>query len=124
MAKLPAVKVTKNGKHYFLVNGRKVFIESNMTKREMMSIYKLLLKKVRPKKSTTKNVNNSSAVIKQYFNHNPYRRRRRRTIRKDRKDGKDKKDKDDGKLKSTIDESKRVTVNSGNHPKDSGYWNI
>ena len=59
MAKLPSVKVTKNGKHYFLVNGRKVFIESNMTKREMMSIYKLLLKKVRPKKSTTKNVNNS-----------------------------------------------------------------
>ena len=76
MAKFPAVKITKNGKHYFLVNGRKVFIESNMTKREMMSIYKLLLKKVRPKKRTTKNVNNSSAVIKQYFNHNTYRRRK------------------------------------------------
>ena len=54
MAKLPAVKVTKNGKHYFLVNGRKVFIESNMTKREMMSIYKLLLKKEAEKENYKK----------------------------------------------------------------------
>jgi hypothetical protein len=113
MTKLPTVKVTKSGKKYFVVNGRKIFIESNMTKREMMSIYKLLLKKVQPKR-TTKNVNKSSATIKQYFNHNPYRTRQRNNNKK--KDEKDNK----SNQKSTIDPANRVTVTSSNHPKDSG----
>ena len=50
MAKLPVVLVSKSGKRYFVVNGRKVYIESKMTKKEIIAIYRLLLKKALKKK--------------------------------------------------------------------------
>ena len=44
MAKRPEVLITKSGKRYFIVNKRKIYIESKMTKKEIISIYRLLLK--------------------------------------------------------------------------------
>ena len=108
MIKSPKVHLTKSGKRYFIVNGRKIFIESGMTKAEINSIYKVLLKSV-PLKTRTKNINKATAVIKQYINTAPVRRRRTNVQKKDKK------------FVSTIDEANRVTK-SGNvrDPKDSG----
>ncbi len=114
MTKLPVLKVSKNGKRYFVVNGRKVFIEAKMTKPEIIAIYKVLLKNV-PSKRVNKNVNKATAVIKQYISNQPARKRRHNTQKK-------KKD-DDKPFVSTIDEANRVSKSSGNsgqHPKDSG----
>ena len=90
MAKLPIVLISKSGKRYFVVNGRKVYIESKMTKKEIIAIYRLLLKKALKKK----------------------RRKPTVTIRKKKKVGHDY----DKPFVSMIDPSNRVTVSG----KDSG----
>ena len=107
MIKSPKVNLTKSGKRCFIVNGRKIF-ESGMTKAEINSIYKVLLKSV-PIKTRTKNVNKATAIIKQYINTAPVRRRRNNAQKKNKK------------FVSTIDEANRV-IKSGHDrdPKDSG----
>ena len=56
MAKL-VIHATKNGKRYFVVNGHKIFITSEMTKKQISAIYKLLLKSVpKPKRSDLVNI--------------------------------------------------------------------
>src|SRR5689334_5901879 len=102
----PKINVTKTGKRYFVVNGRKVYITSDMTKREVTTIYKLLLKSVpKPKRKVTFS---NSNVINQYINSEP-RRRRRRTKPKPKP------------FDSTITDANRVTASNSNRaPKDSG----
>ena len=51
----------KNGKKYFILNKKKVFIDSKMSKKDIMIIYKLLKRKFRNK--GTKNVNSAKAVV-------------------------------------------------------------
>ena len=75
MGHLPTIKVTKSGKRYFVVHGRKIFISAKMTKNEILAIYKLLLntlnkKKKKLKQKGTNNVS-AQAVIKQYINSGP-----------------------------------------------------
>lgn len=106
MGKKPILNVTKSGKRYFIVNGRKIFIKSHMTKDEVLAIYKLLKKSgpiKRKKKIRATNVNQASAVINQYVS--PQRRRRKR----------------DANV-TGINPLNRVSVSSGEsrHPKDSG----
>src|SRR5689334_21587768 len=82
MVKYPIVKVSKSGIRYFVVHGRKVIIESNMTKGEIASIYKVLLKSIPKKRRHATILNNSSAIIKQYINTEPRRKTRRYTRNK------------------------------------------
>lgn len=107
MANFPKIHVTKSGKRYFVVKGRKVYITAKMTKREITRIYKLLKKNVGKKTKVTKatNINKASAVIKQYINTPRTRSKAKPKARP-----------------STIDPEKRVTTSSGDarHPKDSG----
>src|SRR3954454_16084917 len=102
----PRIYVTKTGKRYFVISDRKVYINANMTKREISSIYKLLQKSVPRKKSgiTNKAVSSARAIVN--INNAPPRRRRRKN------------DKKSNPSQSTIDEKNRVTVSGA--PKDSG----
>ncbi len=103
MSQAPRVYL-KNGKKYFKVNGKRIFIRSKMSEREIMDIYKLLKKTMQGKK--TKITNTARAVVNI---HNPPapRRRRRRVTKKP--------------FVSTIDEKNRVSVSGADrHPKDSG----
>ena len=79
-----------------------------MKKGEINAIYKVLLKSV-PLKTRTKNINKATAVIKQYINTAPVRRRRNNAHKKDKQ------------FVSTIDAANRV-IKSGHDrdPKDSG----
>lgn len=98
MARLPKIHVTKKGKKYFIFDGRKVYINSKLTKREIGLIYKLLQKHLAV--STNQgiiNINNQQA------------RRINSRLRKTK----------EKPFVSTIDEARRVSVSSG-HPKDSG----
>jgi hypothetical protein len=47
----PIIHISKNGKRYFTVNGRNIFINSKLTKNEIANIYKLLKKYILPPKS-------------------------------------------------------------------------
>ena len=44
MAKFPIIRVTKSGRRYFILHGKKVYIKSKLTKKEIALIYKLLSK--------------------------------------------------------------------------------
>jgi len=48
----PTIHKTKSGKKYFIVHGRKIIINSKLTKREILQIYKLLLKNVKKQKQS------------------------------------------------------------------------
>ena len=106
MGKFPVIHV-KNGKRYFVVHGRKIFLNSKMTKKELVAIHKLLSKKIRKKekKKSIKLVNKASAVIKQYINTEPKRKQKQKSK----------------PFKSTINPLNRVSISgSDRHPKDSG----
>ena len=90
---------TKSGKRYFIANGRKVFINSKLTKREKLQIYKLLLKNVKHKK------HNGTVINMNTQSRRPSRRNQSKPFQ------------------STIDPATRVTTSSGN-PKDSGDKDI
>lgn len=116
MGKLPIINVTKTGKRYFVVNGRKIFIESKMTKKEISGIYKVLLKSVPVKKKKTKavkqatNINKATAIIKQYINEPPKRRKRKKKSKT---------------FKSTLNDSNRVTTSSsGDDSKKSNNEDV
>ncbi len=102
MGSLPKINVTKSGKRYFKVNGRKIYIQAGVTRKQILSIYKALQKTIKTK---TVNTNKASAVVN--INNGPSRRsnRRRRYV----------------KFNSTINPLNRVSVSgSDHHPKDSG----
>ena len=40
MGHLPKIHLTSAGKKYFKVNGRSIYIESGVTKKQVLSIYK------------------------------------------------------------------------------------
>ncbi len=122
----PEIKKTKSGKHYFVVNGRKVYINSKMTKKQISGIYKLLVKNLKVKIKKRKVANKATATIKQYFNGKQYEDSSSRA--KTPAEKKEKEDKQKSKpLKSTIDEKNRVSSSQGRiaptiilPPKDSG----
>ena len=101
----PKIHVTKSGKRYFVVSGRKIYVTSDLTKKQITSIYKLLLKSVpKPRKDRYTNTN----VINQYIGQEP-RRRRRRAKPKQKP------------FVSTITDANRVTTSgSTRDPKHSG----
>ncbi len=109
----PKIYVTKRGRRYFIVNGEKIFISADMTKKEISAIYKLLLKSIpKPRKKVSDgNANKASAVVHIHSSdvQEPRRKRRRQTTTS----------KTEKPFVSTIDPLNRVTI-SGNAPKDSG----
>ncbi|HRP37773.1 MAG TPA: hypothetical protein PLS50_08265, partial [Candidatus Dojkabacteria bacterium] len=104
MGKIPKIHRTETGKRYIIINGRKVYIQPGVSKKQVVSLYKSLTKSIKPKKKQhATNINKATAVIKQYIN------RPRREKRKDKP------------FTSSIDPRYRVTVSgSDRHPKDSG----
>ena len=60
MGHLPKIHVTSAGKKYFKVNSRRIYIESGVTRKQILSIYKALQKTIKPKNN---NVNKASAVV-------------------------------------------------------------
>lgn len=62
--KMPVIHKTKSGKKYFLVHGERVYIEAKMSKKDIMGVYKLLKKKIKPQKKATQiNTNTAKAVV-------------------------------------------------------------
>ncbi len=100
MAKLPKIKKTKTGRKYFTVNGRRIYIETGVTRKQIEAIYKTLLKAV------PHSVNKSQVVVNVGQQNAPRRRRRRANAKT-------------GPFESTINPLFRSTATSGN-PKDSG----
>ena len=101
----PKLYVTKTGKKYFLVNKKRVFISSKLSKKEITSIYRILMeqdKKKRKKKNY--HTNNSSKAVINITNAAPSSHRRARRAKAS---------------KSTSNEGNKVPV-SGSDPKDSG----
>jgi hypothetical protein len=82
MSKLPQIHITKTGKKYFIVNGKRIFINSKVTKQEILSIYKLLKRKMKLTKKAT-NINSAKAIVN--INNGPIRRRRRRKVNENKK---------------------------------------
>ena len=58
----PKLYVTKTGKKYFLVNKKRVFISSKLSKKEITSIYRILMKQDKKKKKNYHTNNSSKAV--------------------------------------------------------------
>ena len=75
MGHLPKINVTSAGKKYFKVNGRRIYIESGVTRKQVLSIYKALQKTIKPKNNTNKTHNSAHAVVN--INNGPSRRSRR-----------------------------------------------
>ena len=84
MGHLPKIHVASAGKKYFKVNGRRIYIESGVTRKQILSIYKALQKTIKPKNNTNKTRNSAHAVVninngcrptekicKIYLNHQP-----------------------------------------------------
>ena len=99
----PKLYVTKTGKKYFLVNKKRVFISSKLSKKEITSIYRILMKQDKKKKKNY-HTNNSSKAVINITNAAPSSRRRARRSKAS---------------KSTSNEGNKVSV-SGGDPKDSG----
>ena len=98
----PTIHITKSGKQYFVVSGRKIFIEPGVGQKTITKIYNSLRKKTKPRKKIAVNMNRASAVVN--INQTAPRRRRRRLYAK--------RDSAFGNKPTTI------TTSSGN-PKDS-----
>ena len=71
MSQLPKIYITPTGKHYFKVNGKRVYINSKISKREIGYVYKLLKKSIK-----NKNVNTAKAIVN-IHQEAPKRRRKR-----------------------------------------------
>ena len=63
MGHLPKIHVTSAGKKYFNANGRRIYIESGVTRKQILSIYKALQKTIKPKNNTNKTRNSAHAVV-------------------------------------------------------------
>jgi len=101
---MPKIYRTKSGKKYFVINGRKVFVSSKLSTKEILAIYKILARNVKKtKKREATNVNKATAIVN--ITH-PTRRRRKAT---------------NTPSTSTIDPAHRVSTSGPvQHPKDSG----
>lgn len=97
----PKVYVNKKGK-FIMVQGKRVYLDSKLTKKELSGIYNLLLKKMKPKQKIT----NTAKAIVNITNPKPQRRRRRPA--QTRAQG------------STIDPANRVVVSSTKPSIDRG----
>jgi len=52
------------GKRYIIINGKRVYIQKGVSKRQVISLYSTLLKGIQPsKKERATNINNATAVI-------------------------------------------------------------
>ena len=60
--KLPQIKVTKKGRKYFTVAGKKIFINASMSKKQISSIYRLLLKAA-PRMKVKKGIVNTNTNL-------------------------------------------------------------
>ncbi len=92
MAFLPTIYETRTGKRYFLLRGRRIYVESDVTKKEIRSIYKTLRDNIKPVKKRR------------------IRRRKRRLTEKEKLKV----------IASTIDPLLRSVAHGSNAPKDSG----
>ena len=76
----PVIYLTKTGKKYFVVNGKRIFIDANMTKKEVTAIYKVLKKKFRSKKQKTQSqIKNTAKAVVNITN--PASRRRKKKVK-------------------------------------------
>ena len=80
MANLPKFYRSNAGMRYFVVNGRKVFIEPGVSKKQILSIYKTLKKTIKIKKRKPKTKQSAQTVIN--INNEPKRRNRSNRNRK------------------------------------------
>ena len=104
----PKIHVSKMGKRYFVIHGRKICFNDKLTKAEISAIYKLLLRKMRKVNRKPKSHRNQSTVITQYINTEKPRRQRRNATKSK-------------PFLSTINELTRATASGSTaHPKDSG----
>src|SRR5690606_13336368 len=63
---MPKILKTKSGKRYFVIRGRKIFLNGKMSKKEISSLYKLGKTKMKKRNRRTKqhvNSNKAYAVI-------------------------------------------------------------
>ena len=79
MANLPKFYRSSAGVRYFVVNGRKVFIEPGVSKKQILSIYKTLKKTIKTKK---RKQTKQSAQTVININNEPKRRNRSNRNRK------------------------------------------
>ena len=63
----PKIHVSKMGKRYFIVHGRKIYFNDKLTKGEVSAIYKLLLRKMRNVNRKSRAHLNQSTVINQIY---------------------------------------------------------
>lgn len=75
---LPAIHKTESGKKYFMVNGKRVYLKSKLSKRELMKVYQLLRRKIKIKKAT--NMNTAKAIVNINNPATTTRRRRRNKV--------------------------------------------
>ena len=80
MANLPKFYRSSAGVRYFVVNGRKVFIEPGVSKKQILSIYKTLKKTIKTKKRKPQTKQSAQTVIN--INNEPKRRNRSNRNRK------------------------------------------
>ena len=76
---------SKTGKRYFIVNGRRVYINSKMTRKEAIGIYNILKKNI-PKRPT--NINKAKAVVHIHGVQTKRTKRTRRKAKSKSKEGK------------------------------------
>ena len=91
----PKIYVAKSGRRYFIVNYRKVFIDENMTKKQILRVYRLLKQSIPIGKSKKRTKQSKSKKAKSKVSKDPF--------------------------VSTIDPKNRSTVSGSDHkPADSG----
>ena len=73
----PKIHVTEKGKRYFIVNGKRVYVNSKLTRKELSSLYKLLKKKIISSKNKT--IRNTAQAIVNINQEPKQRRQYRRT---------------------------------------------
>jgi len=50
---LPKIHKTESGKRYIIINGKRVYIQKGVSKRQVISLYSTLLKGIQPSKKET-----------------------------------------------------------------------
>ena len=68
------VYVSQSGKKYFVINGKKIYINTRLSKKEIMKIYNLLKKNMK--------ITNSAKAVVIIHTAAPTKRRRRRGVTK------------------------------------------
>ena len=95
------VYVSQSGKKYFVINGEKIYINTRLSKKEIMKIYNLLKKNMK--------ITNSAKAVVNIHNAAPTKRRKRRVVTKK-------------PFVSSINEANKISASGSTadrHPKDS-----